>query len=67
MLYGDTRTNSADPRFDLNADGSVDQFDVGELVLNIMSTTYRDTDLDGWVRQSDFIILAANFGRDVIS
>lgn len=48
---------------DLNEDGAVDQNDVDILVRDILGTDYGDFDLNRRVDFSDFLHLAANFGR----
>lgn len=52
---------STQAAFDLNTDGTVDQNDVDELVLNLLNTQYGDADLDRDIDIADFNALATSF------
>ncbi len=56
------RENNLGPEFDVNRDGMVDKADHDYWVLDLLGTTFGDTNLDNSVAFNDFLDLAANFG-----
>lgn len=63
MLYAQIPGSSppADASYDLTGDGSIDQADVDELVLQLMNRRYGDADLDQDIDITDFNSLSSHF------
>ncbi len=51
-----------DARFDVNADGELNEEDVAEWIQVTANTTLGDADLDGSVQFNDFLKFSLNFG-----
>lgn len=57
------RSESSEPRFDLNGDAVVDDLDRNYLIDTILKTHPGDADLNGVVDFADFVALSQRFGR----
>lgn len=62
LLAAAIQTQSIETGFDLNGDGSVTLLDRDVWLVELRGTRPGDTDLDGSVVFSDFLVLTANFG-----
>ena len=60
LLFGEIRSGTNTPLFDLTGNGLVDSEDMDELILNVLGTLYGDASLDGIVDGNDFILWNAN-------
>lgn len=63
LLYAALGT--ADSQFDLTGDNSIDLADVNYFVEVLAKSVAGDTDLDGTVAFSDFLVISVNFGQQV--
>lgn len=61
LIFAAINDGFAEHRYDLNADSTVNMEDA-DLLLEIMNATPGDTNLDGQILFSDFLVLSRNFG-----
>ena len=57
LMWAQLRIGNGDLRFDLNGDDQIDDRDRDRMILEILGTTYGDTNLDGQFNSSDFVLV----------
>jgi hypothetical protein len=67
LLCAAIQSGSLDNRFDLTGDNVVNSEDLNELIVDVLSTTFGDANLDGIFNSSDFVtVFAAGEYEDAI-
>ncbi len=59
LLCAEILADGLDHDFDLTDDGAVNRSDMNELIVNILQTSFGDTNLDGVFDSSDFVSVFA--------